>query len=59
MDRLAGRDLAAMLVLEGIALGVDEMAFDVPEPIGTAIAAALDLPAMDGLARRGGGKRHG
>ncbi|GGF07288.1 hypothetical protein GCM10011611_10910 [Aliidongia dinghuensis] len=54
MQRLAGHDLAAPVVLEAIGLDVRHVAFDVPQAIGTAIAAALDVTGMDMLARSRG-----
>ena len=52
--QIAGADLAAVLVRKAVGLGVDDMAFDVIEPVVAAIAAAFDTALVQRLA--GGGR---
>ena len=53
MQRLAGRN-HAVVGRDRVGLGVDEMAFDVPEAVVTEIATAFDGTGVMWLARNRG-----
>jgi hypothetical protein len=55
VDEIPDPHLAAILVLERVALAVGKPAFDVPESVLAQIALHLDASRMDRLARGGGG----
>jgi hypothetical protein len=60
VDGNAGLHRPAPRVLERIGFGIDEIAFDVPQPVVAPEAVALDASRMDRLARGDGrGQRHG
>ena len=58
MQRRAGGQEAAFLVVEAVGFGVEQMRLDVEQPIGAAIAVHVDLAAVHGFARGGVGQRH-
>ena len=59
VQRLAGGDAAAILVVERIGLGVGQAGLDVPQAVVALVAAADDLARVQVLAGRGLGQRHG
>jgi len=58
VNRLARHDLAAKFVLEAIGLDVGQVAFDVPEAVGTPITLKINPAAVQVLAFGGGRKGH-